>query len=121
MKKRIIAGTAVAMLAFAATASASSMSGPGGLESCIVLAGGTCIYKPTAPGGFIGVGNFRILVSSSAGTRTLGPSSEPACAQWSPNATGGVVNNVSSVEVDVFDATSLVLAGPLQGLAPCVI
>lgn len=133
MKKLIIAGSVVAVLALAASASAVTpgpISTPVGVEGCVVVGnagGGTCTYKPTSPAGFVGNGNFTITLTfanPATAPVTLTAANKQACAEWTNGSSGAVYTGVSSVTVNVSDNSSGVAAGqpvpgPLQsGAAP---
>lgn len=128
MKKLILTGSAVAVMAFAgAAASIATAATPGptgptdGVEGCSILGnggpgGGTCSYSPTSAGGFVGKGNFTLTLYSLVNgvqtpVATLNATNKQGCAEWSPNATGAVYNNVDLVTGTVADNNSGVAFG----------
>lgn len=101
MKKLILAGSAMAALAFPLAASASApISTPVGSEGCAVGPNDTCTYVPTSAGGFVGGGQFTItLYQGTKAVAQLGPQSKQGCAQWTNGSSGAVYTNITSVTV----------------------
>ena len=124
MKKLILAGSAVAALAFPLVASAASPGPIGptdGVEGCSVAGtagpgGGSCTYTPTSAGGFVAHGNYAVTVTqtqtvngvTTTTTTTLPAGAKQGCAQWAPpgDATATPYPNTTSVNITALDNNS---------------
>jgi hypothetical protein len=101
VRKLLVGGALLGVLAFAGTAGASdpiTTPAPLSQEGCVSQAGDTCTYTATRDGGYAAGGStWSLVVTTATATHTFGPGNAPpqGCALWAPGATVTVSGGAS--------------------------